>query len=140
MPREKPKLTTKLVSGKKRSHGGYSYLVAGRLPEHKKYIEQYLTAARMGLIHDLGPTEEDLTAAQIILIDRIITKLGVLRCIEEHVRVEGVMRGDDLSPSLGQNYIAYDNSIRLALTALGIHRRVSEEGFDIRKYAKEKYG
>lgn len=123
MSKEKTKLTTALTSGKKKTHGGYTYFVTGKLPEHRKYIEQYLTAARMNLIQDLGPTEEDLTAAQIILIDRIVSKLGVVRCIEEYIRENTVMEGKRLSPSLRESYLAYNNSIRLSLQALGLDRR-----------------
>ena len=90
----KPKLTIKLKrGGQKIKHGGYSFLIKGELPENRKHVLRYLTAARENLIRDLGPTEEDLTAAQIILIDRVVTKLGVIRCIEEHIRENSVMRG-----------------------------------------------
>ena len=126
MTKNNPKLTTKLPSGKKRSHGGYTYLTTGQLPEHRKYVEQYLTAARGGLIRDLGPTEEDLTTSQIILIDRIICKLGVIRCIEESVRVTGVMQGENLAAALSSSYLAYSNSIRLSLVALGLDKKVSD--------------
>jgi len=47
-------------------------------------------AVRQGLIQDLGPSENDLSTAQIVLIDRVTTKLGVIRCIEEHVRENSV--------------------------------------------------
>jgi hypothetical protein len=80
-------------------------------------------AARQGLVCDLGPTENDLTTAQIILIDRIVTKLGVIRCIEEHIRENSVMIGDDLAPSLKASYLAYNNSLRLDLQALGFGKK-----------------
>jgi len=117
------KLTTKLVPGRKRRHGGFAYLSTGKLPKERKYIEQYLTAARMNLISDLGPTEDDLTAAQIIIIDRITSKLGVVRCIEEHIRENSVMVGQRVAPALRETYLAYNNSIRLDLTALGIKEK-----------------
>ncbi|GAH32114.1 unnamed protein product, partial [marine sediment metagenome] len=95
----KPKLTTKLKSGgQKVKHGGYSFLSKGELPKNRKHVLVYLTAARMNLIADLGPTEADLTAAQIIIIDRIVSKLGVIRCIEEHIRENTVMMGHQLAP------------------------------------------
>jgi len=119
------------------THGGYSYLTTGELPENRAYIERYLTGARQGLISDLGPTEEDLTTAQIVIIDRVIAKLGCLRCIEEFVRTDGVMKGGHLTPSLGNNYIAYSNSIRLDLMALGINTRKAEEALDVQAYIKQ---
>jgi len=123
MSKDNAKLTVKLEPGRKKKHGGYAYLSTGKLPEQRKYIEKYLTAARGNLIRDLGPTEEDLTAAQIILIDRLVTKLGVTRCIEEHIRENSVMVGHNLAPSLKASYLAYNNSIRLDLQVLGIDER-----------------
>ena len=146
--KSKSKLTTKLTSGgQKVKHGGYSFLVKGELPENRKYILRYLIAARENLIRDLGPAEEDLTAAQIIIIDRIISKLGVIRCIEEHIRENSVMVGDILAPCLKASYLAYNNSIRLDLQALGLEKRMEDrvltpleiaEEFDKEKEAKEK--
>jgi len=80
-------------------------------------------AARQGLVNDLGPTENDLTTAQIILLDRVVTKLGVIRCVEEHIRENSVMVGQDLAPSLKASYLAYNNSLRLDLQALGLERK-----------------
>jgi len=112
--------------GRPAIHAGYAYLVKANeaIP---------LTAARENLIQDLGPTEQDLTAAQIILIDRVITKLGIVRCIEEHIRETSVMQGHNLAPSLRQSYLAYNNSIRLDLQSLGINKR-AESIIDPIKY------
>ena len=118
MSKKKSRLTTALTSGKKKTHGGYSYLTTGKLPEHRRYIEQYLTAARMSLIADYGPTEEDLSTAQLIIIDRAISKMGILRCMEEHCREGGVMRGSNVAPCLRSTYLSYGNSLRLDLQAL----------------------
>lgn len=141
MTKQKPKLTVDLERGGTHygRHGGYAFLTRGKLPENRKYILKFLTAARENLIKDLGPTEEDLTAAQIILIDRIITKLGVVRCIEEHIRDSTVMKGDRLSPCLRESYLAYNNSIRLDLQALGIDKKTSDVP-DLQSYIKETYG
>lgn len=140
MSKKKSKMTTALASGRKRTHGGFAYLTSGKLPEHRKYVEQYLTAARMNLIADLGPTEEDLTTAQIILIDRIVTKLGVIRCIEEHTREKTVMTGNLLAPALRASYLAYNNSVRLDLQALGINIKKADDTPDIQDYIKATYG
>ena len=91
------------------------------------------------LVQDLGPTEKDLTTAQLILIDRIVAKLGIVRCIEEHINKKAVMSGSRLSPSLRESYLAYNNSIRLDLSALGIDKRQGED-FDMMKYVNDKYG
>jgi len=139
--KNKSKLTIKLKrGGQKVKHGGYSFMVKGELPENRKHVLRYLTAARENLIRDLGPTEEDLTAAQIIIIDRIVSKLGIIRCIEEHIRENSVMVGHNLAPALGKGYISYNNSIRLDLRELGIDKRQADGVPDIQAYVKEKYG
>lgn len=100
---------------------------AGVLPERRGYLRAYLTEAREGLVNDLGPTEADLTAAQIVLIDRVISKLSILRCIEEHVREKGVFtKAGELDSVLSKSYLAWANSIRLDLQALGIDKRAGE--------------
>lgn len=140
MSENQEKKKKKSRRGRPPKHGGYSLLVRGELPENRKHIKQYLTISRENLIRDLGPTEEELTAAQIILIDRIITKLGVIRCIEEHIRENSVMVGHNLAPSLRASYLAYNNSVRLDLQVLGINSKKADDALDIQAYVKEKYG
>jgi len=128
-------LTINLPPGRKRKHGGHTFLMTGRLSEHRKYIEGYLTAARIGLIQDYGPTEKDLSTAQIIIIDRMIAKTGCIRCMEEHCAENGVMLGRRLAPALRESYLSYSNSLRLdalALEALRIDKK--RERVDLGKY------
>ncbi len=126
MSENRTKKKGKSKRGRPPKHGGYSLLTKGELPENKKHIRAYLTGVREGLIQDLGPTEQALTTAQIVLIDRIVTKLGVVRCIEEYIRENTVFEGKRLSPCLRESYLAYNNSIRLGLAALGINKRNKE--------------
>jgi len=123
--------------GRPPKHGGYSLLTKGELPENRKYIRQYLTEIREGLIEDIGPRERDLTTAQKVLIDRIVSKLGIVRCIEEHIRENAVMTGHELAPSLRKSYLAYNNSIRLDLQALGIDKRQADEVTDVQAYIRQ---
>lgn len=132
--KDKSRMAAKLPSGGRKKHGGYTYLVTGRLPEHRLRVERYLCAARKGLVADQGPTEEDLTTAQIILIDRVVMKLGVLRCIEEYVGENTVMEGKDVAPSLKASYLAYNNSTRLDLTVLGVHKRAGAKVMTEQEY------
>ena len=74
------------------------------------------------------------------MIDRIISKLGIIRCIEEHIRENSVIEGNNLAPSLKASYLAYNNSIRLDLQALGINSKKADEFPGPLEYAKEKYG
>jgi hypothetical protein len=136
------RLTVEFKRGGKRpkSHGGYSFLTTGELPEQRANILKYLIAVRQGLIQDLGPIENDLSTAQIVLIDRITTKLGVIRCVEEHIRERSVMVGDELAPCLKASYLAYNNSLRLDLQALGLDVKRTDTVLDLKEYAKGKYG
>ena len=108
--------------GQRQTHGGYSFLVHGRLPDQRVRIQRHLSATRASLVTDLGGSEDNLSAQQIILIDRCISLLGVLRCIEEHCKEKGVFKGDSLQPSLGKNYISFTNSLKQILQLLGIGR------------------
>jgi len=121
-------LTVNLKPGRRIKHGGYSFLSQGKLPADRAYIERYLTACRQGLIDDLGG-DQSLSTAQAILIDRIISKLGISRCIEEFTRENSVMVGQELAPALKASYLAYSNSIRLDLITLGIDQ--NETGKEI---------
>lgn len=118
-------------------HGGFTYLTTGVMPEHRQYIKKYLTAIREGLIRDIGPEEKDLTTAQLILIDRLISLLGVIRLIEEKAKEDGIFRGKDLIASLKTSYIAYNNTVRLTLEKLGINKRQLDEALDVQAYIKQ---
>lgn len=135
---KKSKSIVRLRPGRPCSHGGWTYLTTGKLPEHRREVSRYLTAARESLIRDLGPKEIDLSAGQRILIDRIITKLGVIRCMEEHIRERSVMTGNNLAPCLKASYLAYNNSVRLDLTALGIDKRAEAKILDLTEYVQAK--
>ena len=106
-------------------HGGYELIARAREGSHEHLeVIDYLSEARAGLVADLGPKEEDLTAAEVILIDRIITKLGILRCIEKHISKKGIFeKGGELRGTLKSNYLAYDNSVTRALSVLGVHTK-----------------
>jgi len=110
-------------TGSRVTHGAYSLIARGEFLSKRCYIERWLSEVRADLISDLGPTEADLSTCQAILIDRIIGKLGILRCIEEHVREKGVMKGNELSPPLQKNYLRWANSLRPGLLALGISKK-----------------
>lgn len=109
--------------GSRVTHGAYSLIARGEFPSKRCYIERWLSEVRPGLIRDLGPTETDLSTGQAIQIDRIIGKLGILRRIEEPVQERGVMKGNELSPSLGKNYLGWANSLRLDLLPLEVSKK-----------------
>lgn len=122
--------------GRPPRHGGYSLLTRGELPDNRRYLAPYLTGVREGLIHDLGPTEEDLTTAQKVMIDRLVNYLGIVRLIEEYVKERGIFQNPQgfLNPALSQNYLAYCGHIQRALVALGIDKKKIKEPFDFDRY------
>jgi len=117
-------------------------------------VRAYLRETRADLIRDVAGSEESLSAQQRILIDRIISKLLVLRVIEIHLEKYGIWRRDkllakpsvlELEPALGNNYLAFSNSIDRALGQLGLTKKVAEgdnwsyiEEFDKRAEEKAK--
>jgi len=120
------KLTTRIHPGRRKKHHGYAFLTSGKVPESRKYIEKYISAVRENLILDLGPTQDDLTTAQMVLIDRVIMKLGFLRLIEEYLRDRGeIFQGNTgkLLPCISNDYTRFAESVRRDLKALGIHKR-----------------
>ena len=103
--------------------------------ESRPRIRTYLSSIREGLIRDMGPREQDLTAAELALINHAISKLGVLRLIEEHIQKLGVFTAEGLlDPALGKFWLTASNSLRLDLTALGIHTKKGEEPLDLGRY------
>jgi len=135
-----PEKERKKPTGRPPKHGAFSIMIArGELPENRKYIQRYLREAREGLISDLGGREQNLTQAQLILIDRVIAKLGIIRCIEEHCRETGVFQEGKLAHVLRDNYLSYTNSLRLDLQALGIEEKKTEEIINLGRYIEEKY-
>jgi len=119
------KLERKLSKGRpKVVHGGYSFLVHGRLPEHRIELRRYLSACRNGLIEDLGG---NLSTQETILVDRCVSLLGVLRCIEEDAKDKGIFDGNGLRSSLGKHYISYTNSLKQILALLGLKKQSIDE-------------
>jgi hypothetical protein len=105
-------------------HGGYSLMVrAGELPVKMTRIRAYLTQVRSGLVRDIAGQEESLTTAQLVLIDRAVSLLSVIRTIESSLSEDGIMKGKALQPILQENYLAYSNSLRLILRELGVGKR-----------------
>lgn len=108
--------------------GAFSLMIRrGELPERRGYIRKHLTACREGLIRNLGPLESDLTAAELIIVDRCVSKLAVVRMIEEHFAETGIFLNGQLAPVLSADYIRYCESLRRDLLTLGIGRRAADK-------------
>lgn len=114
------KLTVRLRPGRKPRHGGYTFMRSGKIPEDKIEIERYLTFIRQGYISDIGPTEDDLSTGQLILLDTLITLKGVNRCVE----IEAAKAGD--IRSLDERYNSRNNQIVKICLSLGIEQNSHE--------------
>ena len=104
------------LTKRKLMHGGYTYLQTGQLPADKLHIGQYLTQLRARYIDDLGPREDDLTAGQLLLINKLITLEGWCRCVEvEAARAQTL--------DLRDRYTKFTGLILRTCALLGIERR-----------------
>jgi hypothetical protein len=122
------KTKAKKHTGRPPRHGGYSIMIRmGELPERRAYLRGYLTRVREGLIRDMGPAEEDLTTAERVVLDRAVSTLSVIRCIEEFIRERGVFQGEELNPVLAKSYVTYVESLKRSLQALGMNRRAADK-------------
>lgn len=104
---------------------------------HKAYavkkpalIRRQLSLVRRSLIQDLGGLN-NLSAQRIIILDGVISKLGVVRSMEEYIRSTAIMEGKELSPCLRKNYLAYRNSIDRSLVILGLDKQERESVLSI---------
>ena len=126
--------------GVKVRHGGYSLLTRGKLPQNRRYLRPYLSSVRTGLVLDVSGREEDLTTAQRILIDRVVTFLGVVRLMEEHAKEKGIFSNSQgmLNPALGVHYLAFNRNIKEILALLGIDKRAGAKVLDLADYIRAK--
>lgn len=126
-----------IKKGTQLKHGAYSIITRTRdqLQGNRK-IRGYLKDLRSRLIQDVAGTEEKLTAAQEIIIERIVAKVGTLRLIECYVANQGIMAQGQLHPILDRNYISWSNSLRQDLQLIGIASR-ADEILDLGKYVEQ---
>ena len=142
---EMTKSKRKKHTGRPPRHGGYSIMIRmGELPERRAYLRGYLTRVREGLIRDMGPAEEDLTTAERVVLDRAVSTLSVIRCIEEFIRERGVFQSEELNPVLAKSYVTYVESLKRSLQALGMNRRAADKILTpldiVREYASKDDG
>ena len=149
MSKNKPDNRRKVRLGRPPKHGGYSLIVRDEILKDHPYVRQYLQNCRDGLVEDVAGSEERLTEQQRIIIDRpIISRLSICRLIEVYIEKYGAFRGDrlkkdkvlELEPALGQNYLAFSNSIDRALIALGLSKKQTDGVMDLDAYVDKKYG
>lgn len=119
----------KLKPSRRPKHGGYSFIRSGKIPDDKREVERYLTWLRQKYIEDIGPREEDLSAGQMLLLNKLITFEGLTRCME----IEAARRETVNSP---KHHSTYTNHILKICQMLGLERKANE-GPDIQTYIRE---
>jgi hypothetical protein len=100
-------------------HGGYALMTGGPVPKERAYVGKYLTAVREGFCQDLGG-EAQMSTSEVVMLDRLVTALGIVRLIEEYVKERGVIDKPQgfLNPALSKGYVSYCNQVRLATQML----------------------
>lgn len=121
-----------LSKGPRVTHGGYTFLRLGKLPGDKVKIERWLTWVRKTYIEDIAKSEENMTAGQTILLNKLIMLEGLCRCIE-------IYQAEIESFKMPHQYMSYVNTIIKICTHLGIDRRKVDEGPDVQSYIAERY-
>ena len=139
--------------GRPPKSGAYSPICRQEFLDEYPEIRRYIQGSRDGLIEDRlaksgGKTEDDLTAAEGLMIDRQVSKLAVSRQIEVYLKRHGILRRDQLKrrqilepePILVY-WLQLQNSIDRGLVALGLEKpkRAGDEPFDIIQYAAKTY-
>jgi len=128
------------------THGITTWLKTGRLNPsirgHRK-LQAYLKQ----LERDLSECQGEMTAAREILIKGTLEAYGVLLLASLYCKEAGILRPDqkrrgiiELQPVLGQQFLAFLNTIRCNLVALGLDRKAADKVIDLEAYAKARYG
>lgn len=121
-----------LKPGPRVTHGGYSFIRTGSLPKSKAKIERYLTWVRQSYIEDISGIEENMTAGQTILLNKLVMLEGLCRCIETYqAKTENLDMPD--------KYLSYLNNIIKICSLLGIKGRKPKDGPNLADYIAEKY-
>ena len=131
------------------SHGICFWLDNKRInPSIRGYrkLQQYLRDMEKNLIELQGGPEK-LTAAKEILIKATIEAYGVLLLASIYCKREGIIRPDmlkkgivELQPVLGRQFLAFLNTLRQNLLALGLDSKKADEALDLKTYVAETYG
>ena len=128
-------------------HGIHFWLRTGRInPSIRGYkkLQQYLKDIENDLIECQGG-QEKLTAAQEILIKSTIEAYGVILLASVYCKRDGILRPDkakegvvELQPVLSNQFLAFMNTIRQNLLALGLDRKDADNVLDLKAYLEKK--
>ena len=140
---------TKQKKTKKKNpkHGVYSWLDQKRINPsirgHRK-IQAYLEDIESQLQGMQGGPDK-LTAAKQILIKSTVEAYGVILLASVYCKDAGILRPDkkkkgviELQPVLGKQFLAFMNTIRQNLLALGLDKKEAEDVLDLDTYIKQR--
>lgn len=124
-------------------HGVYTWLDQKRINPsirgHRK-IQAYLEDLEGRLIEMQGGPGK-LTAAQEVLIKSTIEGYGVVLLASIYCKDAGILRPDkkkkgiiELQPVLGKQFLAFMNTIRQNLLALGLDKKNADDVLDLQTY------
>ena len=127
-------------------HGVYSWLRKGRVNPsirgHKE-LQRYLMSLERELTELQGPG--GMTAAKEILVKSTVEAFGAVLLAGMYCKQAGILRPDlarrgviEFQPVLGKQFLAFMNTIRQNLMALGLDSRKGEEILDLGKYIELK--
>jgi len=132
--------------GRKPTHGTYPWLQRGEIkPSVRgfKQLRKHVRDVKMALIDDQGGME-NMSAAKEILMNATIEAYGFILIAAAYCKDAGVIRPDlakkdiiELQPVLGTQYLAFTNTIRQNLLALGLDKKRSEKVIKIEEIKME---
>jgi hypothetical protein len=131
---------------KKQRSGIYSWLRTGRVNPsirgHKK-LQAYLMDLERKLSELQG--SGGMTAGREILIKSTVEAFGAVLLASMYCKRAGILRPDaakkgviEFQPVLGKQFLAFMNTIRQNLMALGLDPKKTEADFDLADYIKAK--
>jgi hypothetical protein len=120
----------KALVGRQVTHGAWAILrtLRGRATLSSSMLRK-LRGFERALARELGADQpEELSLQKQILLSRVVHKALICTKMEEHsMQAEKIIKADgSLIPVLGVHYLAWTNSLRLDLVALGMERSAKE--------------
>jgi hypothetical protein len=124
-------------------HGRYLPTHGARAGVKLPEVSAALSKWREALIADLGGIE-NISAQQMMIIENAIDIKGILLSMISYIRRKSyVCSKGKLNPILAGNFLTYADSLRRHLCALGLERKMFEDGPQLEKIIaeiKEKRG
>lgn len=135
------------TKGKRKKHGGWLFLRKGQVPREAEDVRLGINRIAADLADEFaGGVGNELTASQLVLIDRTSALLGFCKLVERYAMREGVIVTDELSrprlsPGLSGFYVAASNAVAKAmhtLAEISPNRERGDKPLNLASYLKAK--